>query len=76
MMKAPTNAPCQLESMPAISSALRITSRKAEPTTAPKAENFFFKFFKPKTKIYPEKKVPSPVDRVGARPPLPPPRRS
>ena len=35
MMKAPTNAPCQFESMPAISRALRITSSSAEPTTAP-----------------------------------------
>ena len=28
MMKAPTNAPCQFESMPAISRALRMTSSK------------------------------------------------
>ena len=37
-MNAPTNAPCQLESIPAISSALRITSSNAEPMIAPKAE--------------------------------------
>ncbi len=35
MMKAPTNAPCQFESMPAMSRALRITSSSAEPTIAP-----------------------------------------
>src|SRR4051812_36344304 len=37
IMKAPTNAPCQFESMPAINKALRMTSRKAEPMKAPKA---------------------------------------
>ena len=35
MMKTPTNAPCQLESTPAISRLLRITSISAAPMNAP-----------------------------------------